>query len=120
MRSHRSNPTLGALKRLTSYTLPRRDVVDIIAFSILIFSVKRELPASSLGITTLWNIILRDGTVYFVIVFLIQLFALLFLFTGPVGGISFVRRRWCAHRDCVSGIAPDVALSVSSLSLTLI
>jgi hypothetical protein len=62
-------------------------ITDVLAFLIIVFGVRRGLAARSLGITTLWSIILRDSTIYFVVVLLIQFFDLLFLFTGPVGGI---------------------------------
>ena len=84
VRSSRTTSIFGA------YVLrppPRRGVTDILAFAIIAYRIKKELPTRSLGITTLWNVILRDATLYFVVITFTQFFSLLFMFTTPVGGI---------------------------------
>ena len=85
VRSRRPTSTFGTLKWLTLYTSPR-DVIDTLAFLIIAFSLWRRLPNRSLGMTTLGSTILRDATLYFIIIFLLQFFALVFLFNDPVGG----------------------------------
>ena len=66
-------------------------IIDIFAFLIIVISIRKEIPTRSLRITTLWNVILRDATLYFMFIALVQFFALLFLFTTSVGGVC-VRR----------------------------
>ena len=75
-------------------------VIDILAFLIVVFTARRELPPTSWGIRSLWTVILRDATLYFMIISAIQFCALLFPFVTSVSVILCVRR-CCAHRDCV-------------------
>ena len=72
---------LGALEFLTFY------VVDICAFVILFVRAMRELPPRAAGVKSLWRVILRDGTLYFMVIFTIQFFSLMFVFVTTVGCI---------------------------------
>ena len=93
-------------------------VIDILAFLTVVFTARREMPPTSWGMRSLWTVILRDATLYFMIISSIQFCALLFLFVTTVSVILCVRMS-CVHRDYVSAIDPNRALSVSPLSLTL-
>ena len=83
--SHRPTSTFSALKYLAFY------VIDIFAFLIIVVSVGREIPTRSLRITPLWDVILRDATLYFMFMAFIQSLTLLFLFTTSVGGVCVQR-----------------------------
>ena len=74
-------------------------VTDILAFSIIAFKARKELPPTSWGIRSLWTVILRDATLYFVIISFIQFCALLLPFVTTVSVIWYVRR-YCAHHGC--------------------
>ena len=56
------------------------------------------------GRASILDIILRDATKYFVIIFSAHLLSTLFLFVAPVGGSSSVRRSSpapCLQRSCL-------------------
>ena len=94
VRSHHPTYTFGALEFLPFY------ITDISAFSILYIRAKRDLPPNFAGITNILKVILRDGTVYFMVIFCIQLSSLVVPYITTVCVIWCVRR-CCAHRDCI-------------------
>ena len=94
VRSFHPTPTFRTPGFLTRY------VTDSSAFLILLVRARRNLPPRFSGITSLLRVILRDGTLYFMVIFSIQFCSLLVLFVTTVSGIWNVRR-CCAHRDYI-------------------
>ena len=83
---------------LRSSRISRVLVTDTSAYLILLIKARRELRPRFLGITDIWGVMLRDGTVYFMVIFCIQLCTLVLPHITTVGGIR-CNLRCCAHRD---------------------
>ena len=94
VRSHYSTSTSGVLEFAAFY------VADSSAFLILFIRARRDLPPRSSGVTSLWRVILRDATLYFVVIFCIQFSTLVVPLVTTVCGVWGVRR-CCAHRDYI-------------------
>lgn len=65
----------------------RHDATDILAFSIILLTAKKLEAYTYPGISTLLDAILRDATLYFLLMFGCQVLLVLFLFFAPVGDI---------------------------------
>jgi len=76
---------------LTFHT-QRRGITDVFAFSIILFTARRSARNRFPGIPSLLDIILRDATRYFMLIFLYQFLPQVALFTTEVGGMRCVAR----------------------------
>ena len=65
---------------------PRRGIIDLLAFSIILVTARRSRRNRYPGVPSILDTVVRDSTLYFILIFLIQLFFLLFIFFAPVGG----------------------------------
>ena len=81
VRPHYPISTFGALEFLAFY------VTDASAYLILFIRARRELRPKFPGITDIWGVILRDGTVYFMVIFFVQFCALVLPYITSVGDI---------------------------------
>ena len=64
---------------------PRRGIIDLLAFSIILFTARRLRRSRLPGMPSILDIIVRDSTQYFMLIFFVQLLAQLFIFFAPVG-----------------------------------
>ena len=74
-----------------SRTYPPRGIVDVLVFLIIAIRAKRHGTHRYRGIPSLWKVILRDATLYFMTLMFVQLLSVIFLFGAPVGDTWCVR-----------------------------
>jgi choline-glycine betaine transporter len=67
--------------------LPHCDTVDISAFLIILVTAKRQGRNRHPGISSILDTILREATLYFLLMFASQFLFVMFLFFAPVGDI---------------------------------
>ena len=82
----------------SSFTLhrPTPFIEDCAAFAVIVFSARKRGLMDAAGIPTLLGNIVRDGTVYFLVVFAGQLLLVLFELLAPVGNLS-TNSKFSAH-----------------------
>jgi len=76
---------------LTSLTHLRCGVTDLLTFLIIFVAARESRTGRSLGIPNILDVILRDATIYFLLIFASQLVLFLFLFFAPVGDPYYIR-----------------------------
>ena len=64
---------------------PRRGIIDLLAFSIILVTARRSRRNRYPGMPSILDTVVGDSTQYFVLIFFIQLLSLLFIFFAPVG-----------------------------------
>ena len=62
-----------------------RCIVDVLVFSIIFIRAKIRGSNGYQGIPSLWKVILRDATLYFMIMMVVQLVSIIYIFGAPVG-----------------------------------
>ena len=80
---HLYDPTLGMLMLSDA---SHRDTVEGIAFLIIVVIAVRSRLGGYISIPSILTAILRDATLYFLVVFSFHVLSMLFLFLTPVGG----------------------------------
>ena len=69
---------------------PHRGLVDLVAFLMVLVRTKRSRTNRYPGIPNILDAILRDATVYFLVIFISQLIFQLFVFVAPVSSTPYV------------------------------
>ena len=80
----RKDFTLGVLMYFVSRTHLHRGAVDLLTFSIIFVTARGPRTSRFPGIPTLLDAILRDATVYFLLIVASQLVLFFFVFLAPV------------------------------------
>ena len=80
----RDNSTLGVLMYFMSRIHPRYGIVDLLTFMIILVTARGPRTGRFPGISTLLDAILRDATVYFLLIVASQLVLFFFVFLAPV------------------------------------
>ena len=81
--------TLGVLIRLTPQTSPRRGIIDLSAFLIILVTARGSRGRHG-GIPSILDTIMRDATVYFLVMFVCQSVFFMFLFFAPVRDLWYI------------------------------
>ena len=68
----------------------RCGITDLLAFLIILVTARKSRGSRYPGMPSILDIIVRDSTQYFVLIFFSQLVAQLFVFFAPVGDIRYV------------------------------
>jgi len=84
------NSISGVLTYSTFRTPLRCGTVDVFAFLMIVVAV-RGRTAGFPGIPNLFGAILRDATIYFLLIFALQFVLLMFAFFAPVGDPDYIR-----------------------------
>ena len=65
-------------------------IIDLLAFLIILVTARKSRESRYPGMPSILDIIVRDSTQYFVLIFFSQLVAQLFVFFAPVGDTRYV------------------------------
>ena len=71
-------------------------IIDLLAFLIILVTARRSGKIRYPGMPSILDVIVRDSTQYFMLIFFFQVLAQLFLFFAPVGDTRYVRG-WLAE-----------------------
>ena len=77
------NSTSGVLTHFTSRTPLLCDAIDVSAFLMIFFAARGRMAAFP-GIPNILGTVLRDATIYFLLIFVLQFVLLMFLLFAPV------------------------------------
>jgi len=95
-----SNP--GALIFFASCSSPCRGTTDLFTFLIILVTIRGPRTSRFPGVPSILDAILRDATVYFLLMTIAQLLLFASTLFAPVGDPYHIEGRWscCAHRSC--------------------
>ena len=84
------NFTLEVLTQSSSRTPLRCDAVDLLTFLIILAAARESRTDRSLGIPNILGVVLRDATIYFLLIVASQFLLFFFLFFAPVGDPYYI------------------------------
>ena len=89
------------------------DVVDLVAFSLIFVTARATLPRAGryTGIPSILGIIVRDATLYFIVMFFCQLLLESFLLFAPVCNVRYCEIAFCSpHTRRIFSSRPECKL----------
>jgi len=95
------NFTLGVLIHFMSRTPLYCGIIDLLAFLIILVTARGPRTSRFPGIPSILDAILRDATVYFLLIFASQLVLLFFLYFAPVCDPHYIRGWLILLYSCV-------------------